>query len=56
MWAVWLDQFQAAEALVNAGAKATREIWGMAELRAAGYDAAVVGRIDGDWPGQISIV
>ena len=28
----------------------------VAELRAAGYEAAVIGRIDGDWPGQISIV
>ncbi|MBY6004904.1 selenide, water dikinase SelD [Salipiger bermudensis] len=28
----------------------------VAELRAKGYEAAVIGRIDGDWPGQISIV
>ncbi|WP_417741777.1 selenide, water dikinase SelD [Salipiger sp.] len=27
----------------------------VAELRAAGFEAAVIGRIDGDWPGQISI-
>ena len=28
----------------------------VAELHAAGYEAAVIGHIDGDWPGQISIV
>ncbi|MCA0961961.1 selenide, water dikinase SelD [Salipiger bermudensis] len=27
----------------------------VAELRAAGFEAAVIGCIDGDWPGQISI-
>ena len=38
MWAVWMDQFQAVEALVNAGAKATREIRGVAELRGCSPD------------------
>ena len=38
MWAVWLDQSQTAEALVDAGANATREIRGVAELRGCSPD------------------